>query len=216
MGIHPPKLLIAASASIPEAIVRYHLSRIPIELAGEVAFIEGNQGLRSYVREKFPQATGVLSRNQSSFKKVITPYDHLVLLWDGDDLTRLLFEARLAHKKIKLIDVPVTRVVNKKLTNDFDVYIGRGTPWGNPFAIGHGEGPDRAEVISQYRDYFKDKIETDPKFKSGILAMKGLRLACFCKPEACHGDVIAEYLDKPPSLESTDSETTEEKATKQE
>jgi hypothetical protein len=202
---NPPKLLIAASASIPEVIVRYQLSNIPNIFTEHVTFLEGNQGLRNYVREQSPQAIGISAKNPASFKKIIATHDHLILLWDGEDLTRLLFEGRLAKKKIKLIDIPVTRVVNKKLTNDFDVYIGRGTPWGNPFAIGHGEGPDRDEVIRLYRDYFEEKIKNDQNFKAGILAMKGLRLACFCKPQACHGDVIAEYLNRLP--ESTPEET---------
>jgi hypothetical protein len=197
--INSPKLLIAASASIPEAVVRYQLQNIPNNLEGQITFLEGNPGLRNYVREQSPQAVGVSAKTLASFKKIIAAHDYLVLLWDGEDLTRLLFEGRLAKKKIKLVDVPVTRVVNKKLTSDYDIYIGRGSPWGNPFAIGHGEeGPSRAEVINLYRQYFEEKIKTDPAFKTGILAMKGLRLACFCKPEACHGDVIAEYLDRLP------------------
>ena len=32
-----------------------------------------------------------------------------------------------------------------------DVYIGRGSKWGNPFKI--GEDGDRHEVIQKYRDY---------------------------------------------------------------
>lgn len=193
---NPPKLLLAASNSIPEKIIRNKLPSIPNELAEQITFLEGNTGLKNYLRELHPEAVSASAKNPASFKKLIAAHDHLILLWDGEDLTRLLFEGRLAKKKIKLIDVPITRVVNKKLTTDYDVYIGRGTPWGNPFAIGHGDGPDRAEVIKLYREHFQEKIQADPNFKKGILAMKGLRLACFCKPDACHGDVIAEYLDQ--------------------
>lgn len=192
------KLLIAASSSIPEAVVRKKLPLISDNFAGQITFLEGNIGLRNYLRELHPKAEAAAAKNPASFRKLVAAHDHLVLLWDGEDLTRLLFEGRLAKKKIKLITIPITKVVNKKLTSDYDVYIGRGTPWGNPFTIGHGDGPDRAEVINRYREHFQEKINTDPNFKKGILAMKGLRLACFCKPEACHGDVIAEYLDQLP------------------
>lgn len=95
----------------------------------------------------------------------------------------------------------MTKIVNKNLNENYDVYIGRGTLWGNPFVISREEdGPDRAEVIDQYKKYFADKLATDLAFKKGILGLRGLRLACHCKPEACHGDVIAAYLDGPESL----------------
>jgi hypothetical protein len=101
----------------------------------------------------------------------------------------------------KVIPVEVTCVVNKTTTNDYDIYIGRGSLWGNPFAIGHGEGPDRDEVIKKYKDYFDQKLIDDSSFRRGVLGLRGLRLACYCKPQACHGDVIAAYLDKLPHVE---------------
>jgi Domain of unknown function (DUF4326) len=39
-------------------------------------------------------------------------------------------------------------------------------------------------------------LNKDPEFKRRILALKGKRLGCFCQPEACHGDVIADWLNK--------------------
>ena len=73
------------------------------------------------------------------------------------------------------------------------VYIGRPSIFGNPFKI--GEDGDREEVIAKYRQHFYDKIRTDPGFKSDILKLQGKVLGCFCKPLACHGDVVAEYLN---------------------
>ena len=58
-------------------------------------------------------------------------------------------------------------VANKyKITpQDGDVYIGRGSPFGNPFIIGkHGT---REEVIEMYRDYINDWL-SDP-INKGIL-----------------------------------------------
>ena len=47
------------------------------------------------------------------------------------------------------------RVVNK-YTEAYDIYIGRGSMWGNPYKLGvHG---DRKEVISLYRQYLFDMI----------------------------------------------------------
>lgn len=86
-----------------------------------------------------------------------------------------------------------TTVVNKRY-NSYDVYIGRGSPFGNPFIIGkHGT---RTEVIEQYRDYFFDKLMFDHEFSEAVNELKGKCLGCFCKPQACHGDIIAEYLDQ--------------------
>lgn len=192
------RLLLGASSSVPEIVIRNHLAllRAPSDCA--VAYVEGHSPLQRVVKELWPDATAVVAKSPMASRKAMSEATHLVLMWDGEDLSHLLLEARLQKKKTKLIAVQVTRVVNKKLTDKFDVYIGRGTPWGNPFAIGHGDGPDRAQVIEQYKEYFSEKIATDSAFRNGILGMKGLRLACFCKPQACHGDVIASYLDSLP------------------
>lgn len=189
------KLLVGASASIPELVIRHYLPELPEGWEGGVSYVDGNVRLQRVMQEYYPGATAISAKSPVAARKAVRGITHLVLLWDGEELSNLLFEARLSRIKTKLIPVQVTRVVNKKKTDEFDIYIGRGSPWGNPFAIGYGEGPDRAEVIEKYREYFNEKITNDESFKRGILAMRGLRLACFCKPDACHGDVIAEYLD---------------------
>jgi hypothetical protein len=80
----------------------------------------------------------------------------------------------------------------------YDVYIGRAGKgqngyFGNPFSLKKGE--DRGATIERYKEYFYNRIETDSEFKSRILELKNKTLGCFCKPNACHGDVIKEYLD---------------------
>lgn len=67
------------------------------------------------------------------------------------------------------------------------VYIGRGSPYGNPFVIGtHG---DRAEVIAQYREWIKDQPELLDRVRREL---PGRALVCFCYPAPCHGDVLVE------------------------
>jgi Domain of unknown function (DUF4326) len=51
-------------------------------------------------------------------------------------------------------------------------------------------------AVQRFQRYFVDRIEKDSEFKRRILALKGKRLGCFCKPKACHGDVIADWLNK--------------------
>lgn len=82
-----------------------------------------------------------------------------------------------------------TTVVNKR-TSPYDVYIGRGSIWGNPFVI--GRDGDRAEVIRKHAAYLKN----NPDLMSRISELSGKRLGCFCAPLACHGDTLAELADK--------------------
>jgi len=95
-----------------------------------------------------------------------------------------------------------TRVVNIR-TAGYDVYIGRAGHgqdgyFGNPFRLEAGQ--PRGTTIEKYRKYFYNRLETDPEFKRRIHELKDKTLGCFCKPYACHGDVIKEYLDGLPEL----------------
>lgn len=82
----------------------------------------------------------------------------------------------------------MTTVVNIK-TDKYDVYIGRGSKWGNPFHI--GEDGTRAEVIEKYKDYIRRRSD----LLDALDELRGHRLGCFCKPKACHGDVLIGLLD---------------------
>lgn len=84
------------------------------------------------------------------------------------------------------------RVVNK-YKEDYDVYIGRGSMWGNPFHI--GEHGTRDEVIELYREVLWAQLKLGLVKKEDLLALDGKRLGCFCKPQACHGDVIVKAVE---------------------
>jgi hypothetical protein len=94
-----------------------------------------------------------------------------------------------------------TTVVNIRF-DQYDVYIGRagkGEPgyFGNPFKIG-----SREDNIKQFKKYFYDRLRNDLEFRKNVHNLKGKRLGCFCKPKnACHGDVIAEYLNTLPEVQ---------------
>jgi len=90
----------------------------------------------------------------------------------------------------------MTTIVNKHthVPNDDDVYIGRGSRWGNPFKI--GEHGTRTEIIEKYRRYLWTMLtETDisdgEELTEALAALHGKTLVCFCSPDACHGDVLA-------------------------
>jgi hypothetical protein len=103
-------------------------------------------------------------------------------------------------------------VVNKYKHNptENDVYIGHGSLVGNPFTHldskfnGVTKVKSREIAVEMYKDLFLSVMREDDndttdfiknlinKLKSGI----DINLVCFCKPKACHGDVIANYINK--------------------
>lgn len=87
-----------------------------------------------------------------------------------------------------------TTVVHWNDRPEGSIYIGRGTPFGNPYVV--NQAVSRAEAIARYREYFYAKLERDPAFSILLERLRGRVLACHCKPMDCHGDVIAEYLNR--------------------
>ena len=83
-------------------------------------------------------------------------------------------------------------VVNK-YKEDYDIYIGRGSPWGNPYKI--GEDGTREEVIEKYRLYLWEQIKSGKITKEQLITLQSKRLGCFCKPQACHGDIIVKAVE---------------------
>ncbi len=72
-----------------------------------------------------------------------------------------------------------------------DVYIGRPSKWGNPFVI--GKDGSREQVVAKYRQWLLGQ----PQLLAALHELKGKTLGCWCSPEACHGDVLAELADRP-------------------
>jgi hypothetical protein len=71
------------------------------------------------------------------------------------------------------------------------IYIGRGSPWGNPYKIGaHGS---RDQVIELYEKYAREKLLINPTWLDPLI---GHDLICFCAPRACHGDVLIKLLEE--------------------
>lgn len=90
------------------------------------------------------------------------------------------------------------QVVNRKHMsvnmNDPDiVYIGRGSIWGNPFKIGCNKTRD--DVIGWYRTYLWSQIRDGDVTIDMLKALDGKRLACYCAPLKCHGDIIKSAVE---------------------
>ena len=80
----------------------------------------------------------------------------------------------------------------------YDVYIGRPSKWGNPFTNRPGTKaefilPTRTEAINAYRKWI---TEGDGKhLLKDLHELRGKTLGCWCKPQSCHGDVLAELVE---------------------
>lgn len=85
-----------------------------------------------------------------------------------------------------------TTVVNK-YHSIFDIYIGRGSIWGNPYTI---EEHGRDKAIALYQVYIIDQLDNEPELVKQLLLLKGKTLGCFCKPKPCHGDILVKLIDR--------------------
>ena len=84
---------------------------------------------------------------------------------------------------------------------EFDVYIGRGSRWGNPYS--HKEGTlaehvvgSRTEAIQKFEEY----LLSNQDLMSSLEELKGKTLGCWCKPKSCHGDILLRYANGPSQL----------------
>lgn len=83
------------------------------------------------------------------------------------------------------------RVVHCK-RDPFDVYIGRPSKWGNPFAFKEGTKAKfnvntREEAIAMYEEWLLRQPELVAAAKQEL---RGKILGCWCSPHPCHGDVL--------------------------
>jgi|TARA_R110000868_G_scaffold195851_1_gene441596 hypothetical protein len=94
-----------------------------------------------------------------------------------------------------------SKVVHCK-KESYNVYIGRPSKWGNPFThrpdgktLAKYVVKDRDTAVNAYREWItngdgKHLLDDLHELKGGKI------LGCWCKPQACHGDVLLELLDK--------------------
>jgi hypothetical protein len=129
-----------------------------------------------------------------------TSISHAIVFDDGEVFRSEIEMLQSKNIIIRVVQIKITRVVNIKKetkfasvrrTKDYE-YIGRGSYWGNPYSIFAGE--TREEVIRKFK-YDFDFEKFPNKEKSEVFKLVGKRLGCFCKPDGCHGDVLADFLN---------------------
>jgi hypothetical protein len=115
--------------------------------------------------------------------------------WDSDQLER----RRLVEQGISVLANMANDEDGQPLDgallrwaegNDLLERIDRQSVWGNPFVL--GEDGDRETVIANFREHY---LPHKPSLLKRIPQLKGKVLACWCHPEACHGDALAEMAN---------------------
>jgi hypothetical protein len=120
------------------------------------------------------------------------------------------FDRKAADEKRKRCELQCENVPGQTLVvnchRDFQedrkarifVYIGdqsgelHASIWRNPFHIKFASGKQAEEAIRKYEHY----VRNTPRLMSRLHELKGRRLACWCWPEPCHGDVLVKLIDE--------------------
>jgi hypothetical protein len=124
--------------------------------------------------------------------------------------------AKLHQEKKTLSATQVVKLRRQggKIVQDCDVYIGRAmyrggwklpaSKWANPITMA-AVGGNRQEMLRRFKSYLRGR----PDLLAQLGELRGKRLGCWycvfdttyynfllrCKPDACHGDVLAEMAD---------------------
>ena len=101
-----------------------------------------------------------------------------------------------------------TTVVHFK-SDKCDVYIGRPSPWGNPWTHRGGTSAEfcvesRSQAIENYRkwllglDFLGILCDKRAWIRENLPTLKGKMIGCWCSPKPCHGDVLADLCNEKP------------------
>ncbi|MCF6258500.1 MAG: DUF4326 domain-containing protein [Gammaproteobacteria bacterium] len=155
-----------------------------------------NGFINKFAKENSPSIKLLTSVNWS-----INDVTHGIIFDDGEEFLKEINLLTSNNIPLRVIKIMITRVINIKKETEYQSvkstpkyeYIGRGSYWGNPYSM-YESGDDRDEVIRKYK-YDFDYEKFPNKEKKEIYKLAGKRLGCFCKPQNCHGDILADYLN---------------------
>lgn len=113
-------------------------------------------------------------------------------------------ETKVVNVRVKHIR-PTYENLKEWMKNPDNIYIGRGrcvfidgvrfppedSMWANPFKV--CEFNDK--TIELYKKYILKKIKSGTISCDDLKKLKNKNLGCWCKPKACHGDVLKELVD---------------------
>lgn len=74
----------------------------------------------------------------------------------------------------------------------YDVYIGRGSKFGNPYShLPNSAAPFPVETREDAIRLYEEWIRSQPELmEAAKKELRGKILGCWCAPLACHGDVL--------------------------
>jgi len=99
----------------------------------------------------------------------------------------------------------MAKCVNLRVSK-YSIYIGRAGKgkdgyFGSPIVM-HKPCPECGKIhrtnestLLCYRKYVVRRVNTDSQFREKVKNLKNETLGCFCKPKACHGDVLVSLID---------------------
>jgi hypothetical protein len=119
---------------------------------------------------------------------------HAVVFCHGEGFRQEIAALKNKPVPVRIVSLKLASVVNRDRGTPFDVYIGRGTLWGNPYPI--GPAGDREEVLRKYQyDFDRRFLRFFDQEKANLDKIRGKVLGCHCKPLDCHGDILARYVN---------------------
>lgn len=93
--------------------------------------------------------------------------------------------------RLELLVMPKVHNKYHRTAGPDAVYIGRGSPYGNPFVI--GKDGDRDEVCNKYEQYLLSNPQLLQAVKTNL---RGRDVVCFCAPKRCHGDTLVRLANE--------------------
>lgn len=192
---------IKAKASIAEIVTGNPGRHRTLEKIGEVKELAGDAAPSDRVREAAREALTEIDRTG----KVTSVYKRVKLAekaardakksafedWSDDEL-RLRDDLQGGRTVVVSYREHHAHLVAWALAQGLLEPIDRRSEWGNPFELPY-DG-DRATVVSNYAEHY---LPHKPSLLSRITELRGRALACWCAPEACHGDVLKVRAEEP-------------------
>jgi hypothetical protein len=99
------------------------------------------------------------------------------------------------------------KVINKRSKgfsrNNNQIYIGRSSPWGNPFTHlplsrtkAQFQVATEEESMIRYEAWLPEKLAKDRQLRQKLLELDGHELVCYCKPRPCHGHIPIKLIEE--------------------
>ena len=88
------------------------------------------------------------------------------------------------------------------ISQPHDVYCGRPSIYGNPWSYKDGTlAKFKVDTKKEAIENFKKYLETDKEFQKEVEKLRGKTLACWCKDNNCHVQVMVDWLNRDRKLD---------------